>query len=148
MCPLLGLLFLVFAAWPAFASDPDLPIDLDLRDADVRQVLMNIANKAKINLMLSPKVRGTITCRIKDMPARELIEFIVRTNGFQVEDHGRILLVLADDLPGRRTHVEVIPLQYADAAEVSKIITTLKLDKRARVTHDQRTNRLIVVWEY
>jgi len=129
-------------------GDEDTKIDLDVRDADLRQVLMSLAAKAKINLLLSPKVRGTLTCRVSDISAMELIEFIAKCNGYVIEKHGNILLVLGEQSPGSRVRFEIIPLMNANAAELEKIIQNLKLDKRTKVTHDARTNRLIVVYEY
>ncbi|NLI75076.1 MAG: hypothetical protein GX442_01385 [Candidatus Riflebacteria bacterium] len=122
-------------------------VTLDVRDADLRQVFQLLANKAGINVLVSPKVKGSLTCRVVDMDPRELILFIARTNGLVIEDHGRILLILTDIPAGSRTRMEVIPLQNAKAADVAKMIETIKIDKRARVTHDERTNRLIVVYE-
>ena len=109
---------------------------------------MSLAAKAKINLLLSPKVRGSLTCRVTDIEAKELIEFIAKCNGYIIEKHGNIFLVLAEESSGARVRFEIIPLMNANAAEVEKIIRNLKLDKRTKVTHDARTNRLIVVYEY
>jgi type II secretory pathway component GspD/PulD (secretin) len=137
-------LFLALSA--AGAADQAL-ISLDVRDADVREVLLNLAARAKLNVLLSPKIKGTITCRVQDMEPRELIEFIARTNGFVLEDRGRILLILGEQSIGNRVRFEVIPLMNASAQEVAKMIQTLKMDKSTRVTHDERTNRLIIVYD-
>ncbi len=145
VCLLLGLLVAPLHVF-AVNSNGD-PVDLDVRDADVRKVFLDLAAKAKINILLSPKIRGTITCRIKDMDPLELILFIARTNAFEVEDHGNILMIMTETPPGSKVRIEVINLQNATAEEVEKIIQNLKLDKKAKVTHDKRTNRLIVAYE-
>lgn len=134
------------AAWAQVSGDSS-QVTLDVRDADLRQVFQLLANKAGINILVSPKVKGSITCRVVDMDPRELILYIARTNGLVIEDHGRILMILTDIPAGSRVRMEVIPLQNAKAADVAKMIETIKIDKRARVTHDERTNRLIVVYE-
>ena len=123
------------------------PVSVDVRDEDIRKLLQFLADKGRINLIVSPKVRGTITLRVTDMEPRELIFFIARTNGMIIEDHGRILAVYADLPPAQNVRYEIIPLQNAKAEEVAKMIESLKIDKRTRVTHDERTNRLIVVHE-
>jgi len=122
-------------------------VTLDVRDADLRQVFQTLATKAGINILVSPKVKGTLTCRVVDMDPKELILFIARTNGLVIEEHGNILLILSEISPGTRVHFEIIPLQNAKAADVAKMIDQIKIDKRAKVTHDERTNRLIVVYE-
>jgi len=151
MIPVLILILLVGLLLPGYLpadqESASSSISLDVRDADLREVLLTLAARAKINILLSPKIRGTITCRVHDMEPRELIEFIVRTNGFVLEDRGRILLILGEQSTGDRIRFEVIPLMNASAQEVAKMIQTLKMDKRTRVTHDERTNRLIIVYD-
>jgi|GEM_PF-5538909 len=145
---LIAAVFMTSGALKIHAQESDKPVDLDVRDADLRQVLQQLATKANINIILSPKVKGTITCRVKDVDPKELICFIARTNGLEIEDHGHVLLILTEDLPHTNVHFEIIPLQNANAADTAKMIQSLKLDKHAKVTHDARTNRLIVIYEY
>ncbi|MEW6712918.1 MAG: hypothetical protein AB1403_24075, partial [Candidatus Riflebacteria bacterium] len=57
-------------------------IDINVKDADIRQTLEKIARQASINLIVSPKVSGKITCMVTQMDAKELILFIARANGF------------------------------------------------------------------
>ncbi|MBF0499766.1 MAG: hypothetical protein HQM09_06520 [Candidatus Riflebacteria bacterium] len=118
---------------------------LDVRDADLRQVLMDLAQRGHINLMISPKVSGRLSCRVTDMDTLELIQFIARANGLTYEDHGRIKLILAEEAQPTRVSFEIISLQNARAADVSQMIESLKLDKHTRVTHDVQGNRLIVI---
>lgn len=119
-------------------------VDINVKDADIRETLEKIAREASINIIVSPKVSGKITCLIKQMDARELINFIARANGLVVEDHGRIMVVLAGQSISRNVRFEVISLQNANSAEVAKIIQTIRRDKNVNITHDERTNRLIL----
>lgn len=137
------VLALLIIFLPANASEM---VSIDVKDADLRQTLEKIARQASINIIVSPKVTGKITCLVKNMDAKELILFIARTNGLEVEDHGRILAILAGKSTPTNVRFEVIPLQNANSAEVAKIIQTLQRDKNVTVTHDERTNRLIVVY--
>lgn len=120
-------------------------VTLEVRDADLRATLMELAGKAKINLLISPKVRGTLTCRVTDMDPFELLIFIARANGLEFEDHGRIKVIMADE-PVDQGNVtfEIIPLQNAKAEEVARMIESLRLDKNTHVVHDAHGNRLIV----
>ena len=134
------------AVLPLVIASADELVDLDVREADLRDAMMQVARKANINVIVSPKVQGKLTCRVTRMDPRELILFIARTNNLVVENHGNIMIIMAGESPGRNVRFEVISLQYADSAEVAKIIQNLKLDKRVQVTHDQRTNRLILIY--
>ncbi|MGM0601440.1 MAG: secretin N-terminal domain-containing protein [Candidatus Rifleibacteriota bacterium] len=138
------LLVLLLICLPVMASQP---VDLDVKDADLRQTLQKIARQASINLIVSPKVSGKITCLVNQMDARELIFFLARANGLVVEVRGKIIIVMPGKSESGQKRVEVISLQYADSAEVAKMIQTLKQDKSVTVTHDERTNRLILVYD-
>jgi type II secretory pathway component GspD/PulD (secretin) len=122
-------------------------VDLDVKDADLRQTLEKIARQASINIIVSPKVSGKITCLVNQMDARELIFFLARANGLEVEDNGPIIIVMVGKSASRKQRVEVISLQYASSAEVAKMIQSLRQDKSVSVTHDERTNRLILVYD-
>ncbi|MFZ2959989.1 MAG: hypothetical protein WA705_24170 [Candidatus Ozemobacteraceae bacterium] len=122
-------------------------VSLDVRDADLREIFTDLARKGQINLLLSPKIAGRLTCRVSDMDPLELIRFLARANGLSFEDHGSIKMILVEDAPPTHISFEIIPLQNAKAAEVSKMIESLKLDKRSHVTHDTEGNRLIIVRE-
>lgn len=140
---ILSLLVILVIPLPVLAET----VDLDVKDADLRQTLEKIARQASINIIVSPKVSGKITCLVNGMDAKELIYFIARTNGLEVEDHGRIMIVLAGKASSGKSRFKIIPLQNADSAEVARIIRTLKQDKSLRVTHDERTNRLIIIYD-
>jgi len=149
-CPLrslsrlvLSFLIFLFVLLPVLAET----VDLDVKDADLRQTLEKIARQASINIIVSPKVSGKITCLVNGMDAKELIFFIARTNGLEVEDHGRIIIILAGKSNPRKSRFKIIPLQNANSAEVARIIKTLKRDNSLRVTHDARTNRLIIIYD-
>lgn len=143
----IALLVILICTHVIISAAEDTIIDLDVREADLRESLMHIANKASINVIVSPKVQGKLTCRIKGMEAREMIFFIAKANGLEVEDHSRILVIRTDSAGGKNLRIEVIPLQFADAAEVEKLIKSLQMDKKVRITHDKRTNRLIAVYD-
>ena len=136
----------IASAGEDLASDSSSLISMDVRDASLRDVFMKLALKTRMNVLVSPKVLGTVTFRVTDMDPKELISFLARANGLEIENHGRILLIMSELGQPTSVRMEIISLQNARAEEVAKMINTLKLDKRATVTHDTRTNRLIVVY--
>lgn len=122
-------------------------VDLDVKNADLRRTLEKIGRQASINIIVSPKVTGKITCLVKQMEARELIFFLARANGLEVETRGNIIIVMAGKSASREKRVEIISLQYANSAEVAKMLQQLRQDKSVTVTQDERTNRLILVYD-
>jgi type II secretory pathway component HofQ len=112
---------LAMPAWPAFAvSDPPpasaktpaprrgrvagvrvarIPlvpgdrISLDLKDADIRDVIRTFAALAKINVVVDPEVHGSVTVRLYDVRWEDALEVILRSNGLASEREEKIVRV-------------------------------------------------------
>ncbi len=56
-------------------------ISLDLKDADLRDVLRSFGRLARLNLVIDPEVRGSVTVRLHDVRWEDALEVILRSNG-------------------------------------------------------------------
>jgi len=86
---LLAGVFLAALSAPALADDgPD--VTLQLEDADIIDVIQMIAGMAKVNVIVSPKVKGTVTVSFTNTPWRKALETVVRSKGHELveEDFG------------------------------------------------------------
>ena len=50
-------------------------------DADIRSLLVAVAQVAGVNLVLAPEVRGRITVTLEDVPAREALDAVMEAAG-------------------------------------------------------------------
>ena len=73
-------------------------ISLDLKDADLRDVLHTFSRLTGLNIVVDPEVRGAVTVRLHDVPWDQALELIVRINGYGEVLEGNILRV---GLPSR-----------------------------------------------
>ena len=64
-------------------SKPEL-ISMRFKDADVRDVLWTIALAGKVNLVIDPDVKGSITVNFNDVPCDDAIATVARTLGYEV----------------------------------------------------------------
>ena len=69
------------------------PISLDLKDADVKDVLRAFAELAKINIAIDPEVKGSVTVRLHDVPWDQALDVILKANGLGYVLDGNILRV-------------------------------------------------------
>jgi type IV pilus assembly protein PilQ len=69
------------------------PISLDLKDADMVDVLLSFARIAKTNIVIDPGVHGSVTVRLLDVPWDQAFDLIVRLNGYGWVRDGNILRV-------------------------------------------------------
>jgi type IV pilus assembly protein PilQ len=57
------------------------PISLDLKDADLRDVLLTFSKLARVNMVIDPDVRGSVTVRLENVPWDQALEVILKSNG-------------------------------------------------------------------
>ena len=57
------------------------PISLDLKDADLRDVLLTFSKLARLNMVIDPDVRGSVTVRLENVPWDQALEVILKSNG-------------------------------------------------------------------
>jgi type IV pilus assembly protein PilQ len=69
------------------------PISLDLKDADLKDVLRTFAELEKINIAIDPEVRGSVTVRLEDVPWDQALQVILETNGLGYILEGNVLRV-------------------------------------------------------
>jgi type II secretory pathway component HofQ len=56
-------------------------ISLDVKDADIRDVIRTFASLAKINVVIDPEVKGSVTVRLNDVRWEDALDVILRSNG-------------------------------------------------------------------
>jgi type IV pilus assembly protein PilQ len=83
---------------PAKSADPEPryvgePISLDLKDADLKDVIRTFAELTKVNIAVDPDVRGSVTVQLHDVPWDQALELILTMNGLGYVLEGRILRV-------------------------------------------------------
>jgi type IV pilus assembly protein PilQ len=69
------------------------PISLDLKDADIRDVLLTFSKLARLNMVIDPDVRGSVTVRLENVPWDQALEMILRVNGLGYVLEGNIARV-------------------------------------------------------
>jgi type IV pilus assembly protein PilQ len=65
------------------------PISLSLREASLPDVLRTFAHLAGFNLVLDPRVQGSVTAELKDVPWDQALSVILKTHGLDAEIDGR-----------------------------------------------------------
>jgi len=81
------------------AADPlGQPIDLDLKDAPIRDVLQAFGRIADMKVEIDPEIQGTMTVKIHNKPARAALEQICKEHDFvcelNVSGEGAVLRVM------------------------------------------------------
>ncbi len=107
---------------------------------DVGQVLRLLARQAKINLVVSEAVTGTVTMRLEDVTALQAIEIIVKAKGLFLDKIDNVYYVKTDAERAKEpTESDSYQFSYARAKDVAPLIAS-QLASGVAPQVDERTN--------
>lgn len=69
------------------------PISVSLRDAPLPEVLRTFARLADFNLVLDPRVQGSVTVELENVPWDQALYVILKTHRMGAEVDGRLWMV-------------------------------------------------------
>lgn len=135
------------------------PLSLNLKDADIKDVLRTFSQLTGLNMAIDPAVSGSVTVDFVDVPWDQALEIILRQNSLAYVLEGNVMRVgpaarLADEAEANRRLTEQerlnVPLStvgfklsYARAQDVANLLKEIA-SPRARLIVDVRTNQLII----
>jgi type IV pilus secretin PilQ/predicted competence protein len=135
------------------------PLSLNLKDADIKDVLRTFAQLTGLNIAIDPTVTGSVTVDFVDVPWDQALEVILRQNSLAYVLEGNVMRVgtaarLSEEAESNRRLTEQerlnVPLttvgfklSYARASDVASLLREMA-SPRARIIVDQRTNQLII----
>ncbi len=108
---------------------------------DVGQVLRLLARQAKISLIVSPQIVGTINMRLEDVTALQAIEVICQAQGYDFSQQNNVYYVKTSaEKAAEPTQGDFFTFSYARAAQVLPLLTSQLKSKAAPPQVDERTN--------
>jgi type IV pilus assembly protein PilQ len=133
-------------------------IDIDLKDADVHNVLRLLADTGHVNIVTADDVTGTITIRMHNVPWDQVLDVVLQAKGLGMVRQGNLIRVapLSQLQKERELRIaaakqeyeltpletRLIPISYAQADELQARAKDL-LSPRGSIAVDERTNVLI-----
>jgi len=133
-------------------------IDLDLKDADVHNVLRLISDVGRVNIVTSDDVKGNVTIRMRNVPWDQALETVLQAKGLGMVRQGNMIRVAPQaelakerelELARRKSDLilapvetRLIPVNYAVAKELQARGKDL-LSPRGSLAVDERTNVLV-----
>ena len=134
-------------------------LTIDLRNADIQNVLRLISREGGVNIIAGSDVAGTVTMRLRGVPLEEAFLTVLQSQGLGFEKRGNVIRVttqkaLLDEqraraearqamLDSQPLEVFLLPINYAEAGDLTGQIQGI-LSPRGSVTVDERTNTLII----
>jgi type IV pilus assembly protein PilQ len=135
------------------------PVSLNLKDADIKDVLKTFADLTGLNIAIDPGVGGSVTVDFVDVPWDQALDLILRQNNLTWITEGNVMRIgsierlTAETAATRRLAEEerlnvplttlIFKLSYARAADVASLLREIA-SPRARIIIENRTNQLII----
>jgi type IV pilus assembly protein PilQ len=133
-------------------------MEIDLKDADVHNVLRFLADVGQVNIVTADNVSGSVTLKMRNVPWDQALDVVLQSKGLGMVRNGNIIRVapLAQlekeremAIARRRQELQLAPLEtrlipvsYADALEL-QLRAREVLSGRGTIAVDERTNVLI-----
>lgn len=133
-------------------------IDLDLKDADIHNVLRLIGDVSRRNIVVADDVSGSVTIRLRNVPWDQALAVILQSKKLGMIEQGNMIRVAPLDQLQRERELEMerrkmavqlapietrlIPVSYASAGDLASRVQVL-LSSRGSIAIDERTNTLI-----
>ena len=134
-------------------------ISMKLKDSDIRDVVLYLADIAGLNVVFDPEVRGTVTVNLQLVPWDQALDIILKQNKMGKSVEGNILriapitVLTREEEEQRRLKeskelsgpvmVKTITLSYSKAKDVASLLRS-KVSARGEIIVDDRTNTLLI----
>src|SRR5438477_3730609 len=109
---------------------------------DVGQVLRLLARQAKVNMVVSDAVTGTVTMRLEDVTAIQAISIIVKAKGLFMDKIDNVYYIkTATERTAEPTETDNYQFSYARAKDISPLVAS-QLASHDPPQIDERTNTI------
>lgn len=109
---------------------------------DVGQVLRLLARQAKVNMVVSEAVTGTVTMRLEDVTALQAIAIIVKAKGLFMDKLDNVYYIkTAAERTAEPTESDSYQFSYARAKDIAPLIAS-QLASKDPPQIDERTNTM------
>src|SRR5205814_5901901 len=109
---------------------------------DVGQVLRLLARQAKINMVVSDQVTGTVTMRLEDVTALQAIAIIVKAKGLFMDQIDQVYYIKTPaEKTAEPTESDNYQFSYSRAKDVAPLLAS-QLSSKEAPQIDERTNTI------
>lgn len=130
-------------------------VNLSLRDADIKQALRMIADKARLNIAFDSSVDGKITIDLNNIDLNSAFMVIFKASQLTYTKDGNAITVMtqeaAKNVAYTRQNMTVIPIKYVSAESVAEFLnenlfksSIFGLSTKPIVSANPRTNQIMV----
>jgi type IV pilus assembly protein PilQ len=115
-------------ATPIFGSSlSNQPMTIDVQGADIKTVLRSISEFSGVNIVAGPEVEGPVVIHLKNVPWKEALDTILKSQGYDWrDDYGIIRVAPTEQL--QEDEVKAVTVERKKEEMQSLVTRTVKLD--------------------
>lgn len=147
---ILALVFLLSLGFllRAFAAEDSSLISLDVKDADIRDIMRMFSQASGLNIIVSDDVKAKVTLSIADVPWEDALNMLLRTNNLTMLKEGKFIRIMTYDKIRKEEEGiplvnEAVVLNFAKAEDLVSILEPLR-SGRGRISAHKQTNTIII----
>ena len=121
-------------------------VSIDFKDTPIDDVLMILSKQADVDIIKSPKVQGTVTATLTDIPLEEALTNILESQGYTYLATDNMIRVIAKEdsiLIQEKIESRVYRITYADTKEVEKALKQF-ISEQGSISASPATSNIIV----
>ncbi|MFQ5825498.1 MAG: secretin N-terminal domain-containing protein [bacterium] len=108
-------------------------LSLDVREAEISNVLRLLAKQSNLNIVASREVTGKVTVSLSKVTIKDALDNIVKANGYNyIVDNDVILVKPRDKFQLEELETKVYRLKYVDANNLKSTLTQI-LSEQAKI---------------
>jgi len=130
-------------------------INLSLKNTDVKPVLRMFADKAGINLILHPSVKGYVNLDLVNVPLNDAFRMVLQVTDLTYTQDGNTIIVSASEFARTsgisKQSINTVPIKYVDASLMANFLNQNIFSKKTPglsnwdvVVTNTATNELLV----
>src|SRR6266496_2990658 len=106
------------------------PVSLDFQGADLRAVLRTFAEISGLNIVIDPKVNGTVDVALRDVPWDQALDIILKANGLGYVVDGTIVRIAPlEALRAEQDKIRELEKSQTDAGQLTVVTHQLSYAK-------------------
>ena len=105
-------------------------MSINMKDSDIKNVLMLIGELTGLNIVVSPAVKDTITANLENVSVKAALDVILKPNGYSYFTQENIIIVKGSDTDiVRELETIVLKLKYIKSDDLSGPLNAVLSDQ-------------------
>jgi len=105
-------------------------MSINMKDSDIKNVLMLIGELTRLNIVVSPAIKDTITANLENVSVKAALDVILKPNGYSYFTHENIIIVQASDSQViRELETLVLKLKYINSEALATPLMAVLSDQ-------------------